>query len=187
MITPAVLIAAGCLSSSAQKWAGALESARTIGGITTPLRGAHWLAQVCHESGSLKYSVEIWGPTPAQSRYEGNKGLGNTSPGDGYRYRGRGLLQTTGRANYARARDSARKVGIPSVPDFVSSPDALALPEWAAVSAALWWRDNGANKWADLDDVIAVSGLVNRGDPAKPALHLERRAGLLSKIKAAMQ
>ena len=64
-------------------------------------RVAAFIAQIGHESGQLVYAREIWGPTPAQAKYEGRKDLGNTVPGDGFKYRGRGLIQITGRANYA--------------------------------------------------------------------------------------
>ncbi len=69
--------------------------------INTPARAAAFLAQVGHESGQLRYLREIWGPTPAQVRYEGRADLGNAQPGDGKRFMGRGLIQITGRKNYA--------------------------------------------------------------------------------------
>lgn len=68
--------------------------------IVGPKRIAAFIAQIGHESGQLKYVKEIWGPTAAQAKYEGRKDLGNTVVGDGSKYRGRGLIQITGRANY---------------------------------------------------------------------------------------
>jgi Predicted chitinase len=62
-------------------------------------RVAAFIAQIGHESGQLRYVREIWGPTPAQIRYEGRTDLGNTLTGDGFKYRGRGLIQITGRTN----------------------------------------------------------------------------------------
>ena len=70
--------------------------------INTPLRLAAFIAQIAHESGDFKYTREIWGPTKAQIGYEGRLDLGNTVPGDGKRYRGRGLIQITGRSNYVK-------------------------------------------------------------------------------------
>jgi putative chitinase len=89
---------------NAGKQAGVFASALNLAmdryQINTRLRMAAFVAQIGHESGQLIYVRELWGPTPAQSRYEGRKDLGNTVAGDGLRYRGRGLIQVTGRANY---------------------------------------------------------------------------------------
>lgn len=84
----------------AQVWAHPLNAAMQRYGIDTKARQAAFLAQIGHESGRLRYVRELWGPTPAQRRYEGRKDLGNTQPGDGKRFMGRGLIQVTGRANY---------------------------------------------------------------------------------------
>lgn len=111
--------------------------------INTPQRIAAFLAQVLHESGHLRYMREIWGPTPAQKRYEGRADLGNTVAGDGSRFRGRGLIQTTGRANYARL---SREMGI----DFVANPQLLEMPKYAAHSAGAFWKRNNLNHFADM-------------------------------------
>ena len=83
-----------------------LDAAMREFGIDTPPRQAAFLAQLAHESGELRYMEEIWGPTAAQRRYEPPGSLaarlGNTQPGDGLRYKGRGPIQVTGRANYRR-------------------------------------------------------------------------------------
>lgn len=71
---------------------------------------------------------EIWGPTPAQSRYEGRKDLSNTQPGDGKRFMGRGLIQITGRENYRRA---GAALGVP----LLDKPELLEQVEWATASA----------------------------------------------------
>lgn len=143
---------------------GPLNDAMDEFGIDTLLRQAAFLAQVCVESGSLRYTVEIWGPTPTQARYQGRADLGNTQPGDGKRFRGHGLIQITGRFNHARARDRLRsKFPGRSVPDFEADPEALALPEWSALSAADFWDDHNLNKWADSGDFDGVCDMINRG------------------------
>ena len=148
----------------AASWLAPIEAAMAAYGIDTPLRQAAFLAQIGHESGGLQYAREIWGPTPAQARYEGRADLGNTQPGDGKRFRGHGLIQVTGRFNHARMRDRLRaKFPERDVPDFEASPEALALPEWAALSAADFWDDHGLNKWADAGDFDGVSDIINRG------------------------
>ena len=124
--------------------------------ITTKLRAAAFLATIAHESNCLKNYVEIWGPTPAQERYEGNLDLGNTFKGDGYKYRGRGAIQITGRSNYQKASKALGE-------DFVLWPDKLSSPMWAIESAAWWWKDHGCNKLADKPDFKAVTRRVNGG------------------------
>lgn len=106
-MTPDLLRAAvGCSAALAERYAAPLTDACRVFGIDTPQRQAAFLAQVAHESGSFRYVREIWGPTAAQQRYEGRADLGNTEPGDGQRYLGRGLIQLTGRANARQARDA---------------------------------------------------------------------------------
>lgn len=132
--------------------------------INTPGRQAAFLAQIGHESGSLRYTTEIWGPTPAQSRYEGRKDLGNVQPGDGSRFRGHGLLQTTGRFNHARVRDRLRdRLPGQDVPDFEAEPARLAEPQWAALSAADFWDEKGLNRLADVGDFHRITLRINGG------------------------
>jgi predicted chitinase len=101
--------------------------------INTPLRAAAFLAQIAHESAELKFMQELWGPTAQQKKYEPPsdlaKDLGNTQPGDGFRYRGRGPIQITGRANY-------KKYGELLGVDLVGNPDMAAKPEYAFQSRA---------------------------------------------------
>lgn len=131
-------------------------------GIDNDQRLAHFLAQIGHESGALRYSTEIWGPTPAQARYEGRADLGNTQPGDGERYKGHGLIQTTGRFNHAAARDGLRK-RMADVPDFEANPQALALPRWAALSAGYYWQTHNLNELADADNLLGITTAINGG------------------------
>lgn len=136
--------ACGCSRSKAAIWWAPITEAMDRFKINSPAEQAAFLAQVAHESGRLVYVVELWGPTPSQARYEGRKDLGNVRPGDGYRYRGRGLIQTTGRSNYAAARDGLRAaLADPNVPDFEADPDQLSTPRWAAMSAAYFWVSKG--------------------------------------------
>ena len=97
--------------------------------IIGPKRVAAFIAQIGHESGQLKYVKEIWGPTAAQARYEGRKDLGNTVAGDGSKYRGRGLIQITGRANYMACGEG---LGL----DLIKQPELLEKPQHACMSAA---------------------------------------------------
>ncbi len=126
--------------------------------ISTPLRIAHFLAQVAHESGELRWMREIWGPTPTQQGYEGRQDLGNTQPGDGFAFRGWGLLQTTGRANTLRA-----SIALFGDARLVEHPALLSRRDTCCLAAGLYWQDHGLNKWADADDLDTLRDLVNRG------------------------
>ena len=95
-MTPVQLAkATGARIDRATEWLPVIEAAMLEFGINTQQRQAMFLAQIGHESGGLHYTVEIWGNTAAQISYEGRKNLGNTQVGDGFKYRGRGLIQTT--------------------------------------------------------------------------------------------
>ncbi len=136
----------------------ALEETCIRFGIDTTLRKAHFLAQVAHESGAGRWREEIWGPTPAQRRYEGRADLGNTEVGDGYRYRGRGYIQLTGRANYAEF--SADMFHDDRA---VTNPDMVARLPYAAWAAGWFWRKRAINPLADRDDLVSVTRRVNGG------------------------
>ena len=86
---------------------------------------AYVLATAWHETGGMRWLKEIWGPTSAQKRYEGRSDLGNTRPGDGKRYMGRGFVQITGKRNYT---DWTKRLGI----DLISDPDKAMQPTIAA-------------------------------------------------------
>ena len=151
-----------CSLPRAENWREALSDSMAVFAIDTPARAARFLAQIAHESGRLAYTHEIWGPTPAQLRYEGREDLGNVKPGDGYRFRGHGLIQITGRANHAAARDGLRKF-MPGVPDFELEPEALEVPRWAAASAAWYWHSHGCNELADADQFLVITRRINGG------------------------
>lgn len=124
--------------------------------IDSPARQAAFLAQIGHESGGLIYVRELWGPTPAQQGYEGRADLGNTEPGDGFRYRGRGLIQVTGRANYATC---GAAINLP----LITSPELLETPGNAAQSAAWFWNSRSLNDLADIGDFNTITRRINGG------------------------
>lgn len=106
--------------------------------INTPARQAAFLAQLAHESGSLRYVREL----ADGIAYEGRKDLGNTQPGDGPKFKGRGLIQITGRTNY-------ELVGKALNYNFIANPTHLELPGAAAMSAGWFWKSKGLNELAD--------------------------------------
>jgi putative chitinase len=124
--------------------------------IDTPLRVSHFWAQASHECAGFKTMHEYWGPTKAQLGYEGRKDLGNIQPGDGYRFRGRGIFQLTGRHNYAAM---SKKIGI----DLLANPELAADPKTALRIACEYWKSRGLNKWADANDIKAITKRINGG------------------------
>jgi len=128
--------------------------------INTPLRQAAFLAQIAHECAELRFLEEIWGPTPAQKRYEPPgklaKELGNTETGDGERYRGRGAFQIQGRHNY-------KKYGELLEVDLIGNPDLAATPQVAFRTAGLFWRASGLNERADAGDFTQITRRINGG------------------------
>lgn len=171
----------------------ALNRAMTRFKIDRRMRAAAFLAQVGHESGqlrslveSLNYSAEAlvrtW-PTRftamssaacarqpekiANIVYSGR--MGNIRPGDGWRYRGRGLIQLTGRANYAAA-------GAGLALSLEDNPELLEQPEHAAMSAAWWWSDHGLNELADAGRFQDIGSVINTGKPGRvPHAAAERK------------
>lgn len=122
--------------------------------ILSTLRQAAFLATIAHESAELRYTTEVWGPTQAQIRYEGRRDLGNTMPGDGPKFRGRGLIQITGRANYQAVSEALHI-------DYVGDPSRMAEVPDASRTAAWWWATHGCNALADAGDFEAVTRRVN--------------------------
>ena len=115
-------------------------------------RVAMFLAQIGHESGQLRYVREL----ASGEAYEGRKDLGNTQPGDGVRYKGRGLIQITGRHNYTQC-------GLALNLPLVEQPELLEQPRWAALSAAWFWDANKLNELSDKGDLNRVTRLINGG------------------------
>ena len=133
-----------------------LNTAMSRYAIVTPQRIAAFIAQVGHESGQLRYVREIWGPTAQQVGYEGRADLGNTVKGDGSKYRGRGLIQITGRANYAACGEA---LGL----DLINHPELLEQPQHAAMSAAWFWSTKGLNTLADKGEFVKITRRINGG------------------------
>lgn len=123
--------------------------------ITGTDRVAIFLAQACHESDGFRTLEEYGGPA-YWSRYDGRADLGNTEPGDGARYHGRGIFQLTGRANY---RTFGAKLGV----DLEGHPAFAAEPALSVRIACEYWRARGLNKHADKRDFLTVTRRINGG------------------------
>jgi len=123
--------------------------------ISTPLRQAHFLAQIGHETGELRYREEI-----ASGRaYEGRKDLGNIHPGDGRKFKGRGSIQCTGRSNYAEYDQFKRLDGL-----LLREPERLVTdPVLFADVGGWYWHTRDLNRWADDDDLPMLTKKVNGG------------------------
>jgi predicted chitinase len=137
-----------------------LQSALDEFEINTPLRVAAFLAQLAHESAEFRFMEEIWGPTAAQRRYEPvtqkSRDLGNTQPGDGKRFKGRGPIQLTGRANYT---NYGNLLNI----DLITDSTVAAKPEVGFRTAGLYWRRNGLNELADKQFFKTITKRINGG------------------------
>jgi putative chitinase len=116
-------------------------------------RQAAFLAQVAHESAELRYREEI----ASGDAYEGRRDLGNTQPGDGPRFKGRGLIQITGRTNYAAC--SLALYGDDTL--LLNEPELLEEPQAAADSAGWFWSSHGLNAFADVGDFETISVRIN--------------------------
>jgi len=120
--------------------------------IDTEQRAACFLAQLAHESGALHYVKEL----ASGEAYEGRKDLGNTESGDGVRYKGRGLIQITGRTNYGHCGEA---LGV----DLIANPEKLEEPLLAARSAGWFWSTRKLNDWADKGDFRTITKRINGG------------------------
>ena len=200
--------ATGAKPATADAWLSALSDAMADFDINTPARQAAFLAQIGHESAGLKDVVEnlnygapgllaTFGGrfTPATAKeyarkpemianhvYALRNGNGAESSGDGWKYRGRGPIQLSGLRNYAAARDRLRRLHGTDVPDFVTHPESVELPEWGAACAAMYWQTNGCNALADLGNFDAITRAIN--GPAMAGK--EERRALWAKAKAAL-
>lgn len=121
--------------------------------INTPLRIAHFLAQIAHESDGFNALEEY----ASGEDYEWREDLGNTQKGDGVRFKGRSFVQITGRFNYA---EISKYLGV----DFISNPELLATPKYAALGAGWFWDSRNLNSHADRDDFQRIMRIVNGGN-----------------------
>lgn len=125
---------------------------RTYGILATPQRLAYFIAQVAHESGGFKYMEEI----ASGAAYEGRADLGNTQKGDGVMYKGRGVIQLTGRANY---RAYGQALGI----DLERHPLLASTPSIGLLISCKYWADKDLNTLADADDIKTITRKINGG------------------------
>ena len=149
---------------------GAFAPTLAAHAIETPLRIAHFMGQVTHESAGFRTTVEF----ASGAAYEGRADLGNTRPGDGPRFKGRGLIQLTGRANYRRI---GGLLGLP----LEDEPELAAEPLISLRIACAYWTMRAINDPADADDLETVTRRVNGGLNG-----LEDRRRYLRRAKAAL-
>lgn len=133
-------------------------------GLDQPQRFIQYGAQIAHESGGFRHDVEVWGPTPAQERYDTRTNLGNSpeKDGDGYLYRGRTGIQITGKSNYTQFRDWCRKKGF-NPPDFVKNPDLVNTDPWEGLAPIWYWDTRNLNKFADEGNIEMITKRINGG------------------------
>lgn len=146
--------------SNRQKYLPYLNQFMSLYDIDTKERISAFLAQIGHESGQLFYNEEI----ASGKAYEGRRDLGNTQMGDGVKFKGRGLIQITGRTNYQKLTNEMR--GLPMGIDFVEEPDLLKKPEYATKSACWWWHNRKLNELADENSETSfkrITRIINGG------------------------
>ena len=177
--------------------------------MNTQLRLAHFFGQLQHESRlkpieeNLRYSAkrltEVFGkyfPTLAVGKlyakqpqkitylvFCGRMGNGDESSGDGYKFRGRGMLMITGKNNYKALTEWAKKNGIDA--DYLNNPDLLLREEDSIISALWYWSVNNINQYADKDDILSVSRIVNVGNPKTTIIPhgMQSRINAVNKFK----
>jgi predicted chitinase len=140
-------------------------------GIESPVRIQMFLAQLGHESGQLRYMEEL----ASGAAYEMRKDLGNTSPGDGVKYKGRGLIQVTGKSNYLLC-------GLALNLDLLNNPGLLSQPQYAVESAIWFWTNNNLNSYCDKGDFKGLTRRINGGyNGLEDRLKLYERAKVVIK------
>jgi predicted chitinase len=128
--------------------------------LTTAIRFCHFIAQAAHETGGFTLLNEAGSSVYFERHYGADtavgRRLGNTQPGDGARYHGRGIFQLTGRANYTVF---GKKLGL----DLAGKPELAAIPATSLAIACLYWASRGLNRFADADDVVEITRRINGG------------------------
>lgn len=177
----ALLAFLGCGEDRATALGRAMAAELADYGITTRLRVIHFLAQATVETAHWRTLYE-YGSADYFKRYDPGTdighSLGNTQPGDGFKFRGAGVFQLTGRDNFRRM---GKRLGI----DLEASPGKAADPDTAVKIAGLYWQDHGLNPYADADDVLAVSRAINRGSvtSTRTPNGLDDRKAVVGKLK----
>lgn len=191
--------ATGATLQRAAAWLDPIQKAMDVYGIDTPSRSVDFLAQVGHESGglaviseNLNYSADglvgtfpkyftagqaqQYGRQPqriANKVYANRMGNGDEGSGEGWKYRGRGLIQLTGKNNYAAA---AAAMGV----DLMDNPDLLLVPEHAAGAAGWFWKNNRLNRFADSGDFVGLTKAINGGTHGLADRQARRAAGRIA-------
>lgn len=160
----------GALREAAAQSVPLLLAACARHGVDDPGQIAYILATAEHESGLGRYMHEIWGPTELQARYEGRWDLGNSEPGDGYLFRGRGYVQITGRVNY---RFWTRQLKL----DLVGNPELAADPATAAEIAVRGMKEGSFTTWKLRD---YINGEQRDFVKARKIINGMYRAGLVA-------
>jgi putative chitinase len=149
------------------------------GGLSTVVENLNYSAQGLANTWPTRYAVNLKArplvpnqlaralerkpQAIANNAYAGRMGNGPESSGDGWRYRGRGPIQNTGKANYAGMRDTLRAKGIAGVPDFEAQPELLELPKWGALAAGAYWETRNLNRLADAGQFDTITERINNG------------------------
>ena len=145
----------GAIQHDADKYTDCLNATMEKYEINSSLRIAHFLAQIGHESLGLFYTEELGG-VDYFKKYDNRADLGNTHEGDGFRYKGRGFIQITGRFNYIAYGHS---VDI----DFENNPEQLADVPYCADSSGWFWAGHNLNIFADQNNVLEITRRINGG------------------------
>lgn len=154
--------------TNAKSVAVAIEGHGARVGLDQPHRLALYMGQISHESMGFTYDREVWGPTPAQKRYDTRTDLGNTPErdGDGKKYAGHTAGQITGKANTREFRDWCRQLMAGTsltVPDFVASPEMMNTDPWEGLGPIWYWDSRNLNRYADSGDIEMITKRINGG------------------------